>query len=159
MRSATSPFIRTTLSQCLDAGGVALRWALLLLLVFGQMITPFQGHRHDADLGASALAQTRPDDAHLNIETDYLPRLRLVKIRPSAPAQAHLVLFAAAASDDEDQTPWFIARQVLISLWPEWPDWSDATEAAGRFLSVDPPPPRTRAVSTPPHTRAPPLRT
>lgn len=143
-----------TLSRCLDMGGLALRWALLLFLVVDQMATPFQGHGHDADMRGSAFAQTRPDDARLNIDAACLPELRLVGMRPSAPARAHSALFVAAASDDEDQTPWLHAGQVLISLWSDWPD---AAEAVDRLLSVDPPSPRTRAVSTPPHTRAPPL--
>jgi hypothetical protein len=144
-----------TPSRCLDVGGLALRWALLLFLVFDQMATPFQGYRHDANMGGSALAQTGPDDAGINIGAACLPKLGLVGMRPSTPAHAHMALFVAAASDDEDQTPWLHARQVLISLWSDWPA---AAAAVDHFLSVDPPSPRTRAVSTPPHTRAPPLQ-
>lgn len=113
MRSATRPLRRMTLSRCLDVGGLALRWALLLFLVFDQMATPFQGHGHDADMAGSALAQTRPDDARINLDAACLPEFRLVGMRPSAPARPHPALFVAAASDDEDQTPWLNARLYL----------------------------------------------
>ena len=146
------------MSRCLDAGGLALRWALLLFLVFDQMATPFQGYRHDVQTGGGASVQTQPADARVALETACLPGFRPTGVQPSAPAQAHMPLFVAAASDEEDRAPWLDARLVLISLWSDWSDWHEATASVEHILSVDPPSPRTRAVSERPHTRAPPLR-
>ena len=145
------------MSRCLNVGGLALRWALLLFLVFDQMATPFQGYRHDVQTDASAFAQTPANDAHTALGVGCLPRFRLAGMQPSTPAHAHMPLFVAAASGEEDRAPWLDARRVLISLWSDWSDWPDATASFAHVLSVDPPSLHTRAISERPHTRAPPL--
>lgn len=136
-----------------------MRWALLLFLVFDQMTTPFQGYRHDVQTGVSAFVQTHANDARVALQAACLPSLSPTGMQPSAPAPAHLALFVATASDEEDRAPWLDARLFLISLWSGWSEWPDATVSVDHILSVDPPSPRMRAVSERPQTRAPPLHT
>ena len=157
MRFATPPLKRMTLSRCLAAGGLALRWALLLFLVFDQMATPFQGYRHDVQTGGSAFVQIHASDTHVALQASCLSGFSSAAVQPAAPAQAHMTLFVATASDEEDRAPWLDVRLVLISLWSDWSAWPDATASVDRILSVDPPSPRMIAVSERPHTRAPPL--
>jgi len=139
-------------------GGLALRWALLLFLVFDQMATPFQGYRHDVQAGGSAFAQTHANDARLALGVACLPQFRPAGVQPSTPAHAHMPLFVAATSGEEDRSPWLDARRVLISLWSDWFDWPDAAASLAHILSVDPPSLHTRAIGERPHTRAPPLQ-
>ncbi|QEI04989.1 hypothetical protein FXN63_03375 [Pigmentiphaga aceris] len=135
---------------------MALRWALLLFVVFDQMGAPLHGHRHDSGIDGRVLAQMRQTDGVLVAAgAAFVDRFAPNGVHPSTPIQIHTALSVVEIPFKEPLSSWLGWLAWLSAFWPDWPDTKAASDD---FVSVDLPPPRWHPASAPLHTRAPPLR-